>query len=228
MAVKVVSAPDDGVWRVGRSPDPIYLAEPVPADLLDDPRLGNRFDSPTGDYRVCYFATRLEGCYGETLARFRPDPGLAEFATDEGHMGLGEVPQDWRMRRLAVRVRFGTSPRLPNAQFLDVESLDTRRILRRDLAPLLALYGYNDLDVPTVRGADRRITRWISKWAFGQRDENNVPLYAGIRYLSRLSSDWECWAVFQDVPIEELERRPVLREDPALRATAHHYDLTLF
>jgi hypothetical protein len=42
------------------------------------PNTGNRFDSPTGAYGVRYFASDLDGCYGETLARFRADKKLAK------------------------------------------------------------------------------------------------------------------------------------------------------
>lgn len=59
-------------------------------------------------------------------------------------------------------------------------------------------------------------------------DEDGQPLYAGIRYLSRLSSDWECWAVFDRVPIEELTRRPILREDAALNRIATLYGLKVY
>lgn len=160
IAVTVAAPPGEGVWRVGRSPDPISFANPLPADLLDDSRLGNRFDSPTQTYRVSYFSSTIEGCYGETLARFRPD--------------------------------------------------------------------YEDLDVAIVRGADRRITRWIGKWAYDQRDDDGLPVFAGVRYLSRLNSDWECWAVFEHAQIEEVERKPILRTDTGLANVARLYDLTVF
>jgi hypothetical protein len=69
---KVIAAPRSGFWRVGRSPDPLHFSDPLNPSLLENPSAGNRFDSPTGDYRICYFATTLDGCFGETLARFRP------------------------------------------------------------------------------------------------------------------------------------------------------------
>lgn len=228
MEVTDVPQPHRGMWRVGRSPDPVHFGEPLPADQLDNPHTGNRFDSPTADYRVCYFATTLDGCFGETLARFRPDPELVEAATEEGFMAVGEVPAAWRQRRLAVRVRAEPSPRLPSVRFLDVEGLSTRQVLRGELAPLLAYYGYRDLDVPTVRGADRRITRWIGKWAHDQRDDTGLPVFAGVRYLSRLSSDWECWAVFDDVPLRELARQPILQDERTLRRVARAYELRVF
>ena len=67
-------------------------------------------------------------------------------------MPAGEVPADWRNQRIAVQVEFVPNELLPELRFLDIEALRTRRKLRTDLASLLAYYGYEDLDVPTVRG----------------------------------------------------------------------------
>jgi hypothetical protein len=96
------------------------------------------------------------------------------------------------------------------------------------LGKLLAFYGYSDLDVPTIRGGDRRITRWIGRWAYEQRDEDERLKFAGIRYLSRPSTEWECWALFEDVALDEQERRPIRRDDQALARIASLYRLTVF
>ncbi len=225
---KVTQPPKSGLWRVGRSPDPLRFSDPLDPALLENRTAGNRFDSPTGDYRICYFATFLEGCFGETLSRFRPDPRLSAIAREEGFMALGEVPADWRHRRLAVRVMATPSDAIPTVRFLDVEAAETRAMLRDELGELLAFHGYDDLDVPTIRGDDRRITRWIGRWAYEQRDANGRMKFAGIRYLSRLSSEWECWALFEDVALDEQERRPIARDDEALAHIANLYGLTLF
>jgi hypothetical protein len=225
---KVVEPPKSGLWRVGRSPDPLRFSDPLDPDLLESRATGNRFDSPTGDYRVCYFATTLDGCFGETLSRFRPDPGLSSIADEEEFMALGEVPADWRHRRLAVRVVPTPSDTVPAIRLLDIESAETRAVLREELGKLLAFYGYSDLDVPTVRGGDRRITRWIGRWVYEQRDANDRMKFAGIRYLSRLSSEWECWALFENVALDEQERRPIPRDDEALLRIADLYRLTVF
>ena len=172
---KIVEPPKGGLWRVGRSPDPLRFGDPLDPGLLENGTTGNRFDSPTGDYRVCYFATTVEACFGETLSRFRPDPGLSAAANEEGFMALGEVPADWRHRRLAVRAVPASSKAIPVVRFLDVEAAETRALLRNELGELLAYYGYSDLDVPTVRGGDRRITRWIGRWSYEQRDAGRSP-----------------------------------------------------
>ena len=133
LSPKVVEPPKSGLWRVGRSPDPLRFSDPLDPELLESRATGNRFDSPTGDYRVCYFATTLDGCFGETLSRFRADPGLSSIADEEEFMALGEVPADWRHRRLAVRVVPTPSDTVPAIRLLDVESAETRAVLREEL-----------------------------------------------------------------------------------------------
>lgn len=78
------------------------------------------------------------------------------------------------------------------------------------------------------RGADRRITRWIGQWAHDQVTAQGLPAYAGIRYVSRLSSDWTCWAVFDRTPLAELERRPILRGDEAMASVASRFSLRVY
>jgi hypothetical protein len=223
-----------GVWRIGRDPDPLAASKSGGSSEVLKPGTGNRFDSPSGNYGVRYFATNLDGCFGETLARFRPDPLLAEVIGDEwrklGFMAVGDIPADWRQRRTAVRVGFPNGGRnakfKDSARFLDIESVETREAMRPDLAPLLAYYHYDDLDVALVRGRDRRVTHYISQWVFEQVDDDGHPLYAGIRYLSRLNTGWECWAVFDDVELEELERRPIRGDDRSYKKIAKLYGLT--
>lgn len=231
MPLEAVAAPDEGVWRVGRAPDPLNSAPPLAPSLLDQPSTGNRFDSPTGAYRVVYFASTLDGCFGETLARFRPDPRVLAYVEEEwaelGFMKVGDVPADWRQRRIAVHATFPAQDHFAHGvQFLDVESIETRETLRNELAPLLAYYGFSDLDVPTVRGGDRRITRWIGQWAYEQVNDDGSPRFAGIRYLSRLNTAWECWAVFDQVPMTEINRRPILPSDESFTRVAKQYGLT--
>lgn len=191
--------------------------------------MGNRFDSPLGDYSVLYFGTTLETCFGETLARLRPDTKLARLVkgdwSDLGFLLPGEVAAVWRHSRLAVRVR----PADESALFLDVESFATRRSLSRRLAPVLAALGLEELDVAAIRGADRRLTRIISYWAWNQRSPDDESYrWAGLRYLSRLNSAWECWALFSRVSTVELERRAISAEMPALKTIAAAYELRIF
>jgi hypothetical protein len=226
--VDEIQVPDDGVWRVARGPDPYETRPPLTGVELDAPRAGNRFDSPLGSYSVLYFCTQLTGCFGEVLARFRPDLRLIAILKNEwsdlGFMPGGELNADWRRSRLAVRAL----PADDQAVFLDIEAIRTREALMRPLAPILTAYGASDLDVATVRSGDRRITRWVSWWAWSQLNDDGAPRYAGIRYLSRLNSDWECWAIFDRVPTRELERDAIPETMPEMQEIARLFKLRVF
>lgn len=52
--------------------------------------------------------------------------------------------------------------------------------------------------------------------------------FAGIRYGSRLSSEWTCWAVFPGVELEPREALPIEREMPDLVAVAERFSLRVF
>lgn len=223
-----VKAPASGIWRIGRGDNPLQVRRPDPR-TLGGSRTGNRFDSSTADYGVLYFSTTLEGCFGETLARLRPGTHLMAIIADEWHemdfMEVGAVPADWRNRRSGVRVRLND----PDALFVDVEALQTHQHLRAELALGLASLGYDDLDVALLRGPDRRVTRLVSEWAWRQTPspDDPTPVYAGIRYLSRLSNNWECWAVFDDAEFDVCETRPIRRDMPSLKVVAESYGLTV-
>jgi RES domain len=115
---------------VARGDDP--LAPPPPKRGL--PTAGsNRFDPLTVDCGVLYFGTDLETCFGETLARFRPSVSMLSLVQEEwrelGFMDVGTVAADWRQRRSAVHIRVPSE-----AQFLDVEAVETHQFLRSELA----------------------------------------------------------------------------------------------
>jgi hypothetical protein len=187
----------------------------------------NRFDAQDGSFNVLYFATTLDGCFGETLARLRPDPFLKAILQDDwrelGFMEVGSVAADWRHHRTAVRV-----VQEADLPFLDLDVLQTTEFLRVELALGLASLGVTDLDTSTLRSGDRRVTQLISSWAHNARQlESGEPRYAGIRYPSRLNSDWECWAIFDRVRLLPVELLPVTPEMPSLQRVAKHFDLVV-
>ncbi len=220
-----VHAPSSGLWRVARGDDP--LAPPSPTRELTRSG-GNRFDLLAVDAGVLYFGSDLETCFGETLARFRPSLPVLSLIADEwrelGFMDVGSIAADWRQRRSAVHVRPSA-----DAAFLDVESPVTHQFLRKELALGLSALGLDDLDVAAVRGPDRRVTRLIADWAYLAND-NGDPLYAGIRYESRLRSGWECWALFDDdeLELEVIEIVPITPDMPALQHVAELFGLRIF
>ena len=68
-------------------------------------------------------------------------------------MVLGEVPADWRHRRLTVRVTPEASVSLPALAFLDVEAPETRAVLRRVGDPMVRNRGTEPGALATKRKA---------------------------------------------------------------------------
>lgn len=216
----LASFPEGGVWRVARSGSLENFSRIQPQDA-PLPNSGNRFDVLGGG--VLYAATKIEGCYAETLARFRPSPAvLAAIGNEAGYMNPGGVPADWREQRRKYLLR--AERPLP---FLDVEAPETHTFLTHELAAELAAIGVpTALDVPRLRDSNRLVTRLIAQWAYAATDENDLPIYSGIRYVSRLG-DWECWAIFEETELELGTPMAIESTDPALRAIADKFNLVL-
>ena len=54
------------------------------------------------------------------------------------------------------------------------------------------------------------------------------PKFSGIRYMSRVIPDQECWAVFEGTEIVEISRRSIEINDPDLKAIADMWGLRVF
>lgn len=222
-----VDFPTAGVWRVGRSPDPLHWSRPGPVDTAES-GAGNRFDSFHGNYGVLYAGTSAEACFAETIARFRPDPHLRELVADEWRdrnwMAVGSVPADWRTSRILARIEL--SEPLP---FVDVAAADTVEAFRREPqnARWLTVLGLADTDLGDLVGRDRRVTRLLSQWVFDAYD-GGEPSFGGLRYMSRLGAEYECWAIFEGSGAHVAEPQPVLATNPDLRRVGERYELTIY
>lgn len=208
-----VMAPRSPVYRVGRMPRP--LTPPHWAYALADGTFGNRFDDPSARrgmppeqrFRVLYLATTRASAFGETIARHRPD--LESLA----RAGMSTWPRPvvsaaWRQaRRLGITVL--TTP-LP---FVDITAAATLVVLRAALAAVALESGLPDIDLSAATGPARIFTQEAARYIYEQRDAAGAPRYAGVRYLSRLNPDWECWAVF----VDRLRQR-VVRSGEVIRA----------
>lgn len=185
-------------------------------------RSGNRFDVAGGG--VLYFGSDEAGCFAETLARFRPTAAMRAIIAEEdpGFVVCGGVPQDWRTRRLMIEAET-IDPLL----FVDVEHPDTHEFLTSAMAPQLDALGVSVLDVATLRGPNRAVTRAISTWTYAATDSNGAPEYSGLRYVSRLG-DHECWAVFDGTELQVRSRVGLELGNAALQEVAEDFGLRVF
>ncbi|MEA9986075.1 RES family NAD+ phosphorylase [Subtercola sp. RTI3] len=217
----LVAAPSV-LWRVERAEPPLRFSQLNLVDAAND-RAGNRFDVPGAG--VLYGATEPSGGFAETLAGYRPRASMlrafSEVEAVPGRELPGDVSVAWlRSRRLRS---FTTVSALP---FVDVESPATHTHLTAAAADVLVQQGIENLDVAHIRGPSRRLTRAIASWVYSRTDTHGDPLYAGIRYMSRLGA-FECWAVFDGTTVELLSSSTIAPADEPLTATLKQFGMTI-
>lgn len=223
LEIRLVPAPERGVWRLGKAKEPLKYNRISPED--DSRSGGNRWSLLS--YGTLYCATDLDGCFAEALAPFRVDPGLRALIGDDWDdpyfMSPGTLPQDWRTRHTLVRLQ-----PTPEARFLDVDDERTLRALSAELKEELSRFSITELTLEHIQGpnSNRRVTRQISAWAITQRDSRQGRLIHGIAYRSRFGMR-QCWAIFSDVALEEVERQPIWPETPELGRVAEEYGLKI-
>jgi hypothetical protein len=202
--IRAVSAPVGPVYRITKlGVDPF---EPAPWDHVGN----NRFDDPRGDFRVVYCATERAAAFGETLARYRRSMSLLalmknvvddEESIEEALGGLvdpsderrGVVPADWRFKR-----QMGSTVLDASLEFAAIAEPESVAHLRSALAPIATMVGLADFDLSAIFSSERNLTQHCARYIYDLHNGQGVPLFAGIRYPSRMNSHWTCWAIFED------------------------------
>ena len=203
-------------------------------------------------FRTIYAASSLQAAFGELLASRRPSPRwvarlgeqesgealLSELlgtTLDPMHPTHGVVPAEWRLRR-----RIASAQLRANAWFIDVDHPATLTHLRAEFLPGLkrrypGVFTGDDFDLSDVASRNRELTQHVARYlhelepsAFNELEAGGV--IAGIRYLSRHSSSWECWALFADRVQEGMVVRlpqEIGADNGDLLAVARHFDLSI-
>ena len=200
--------PTAPIFRLGRRPDP--WEPPDWSRAHSDGTFGNRFDEPTGYYRVLYASSQRLSCFIETLAHFRADLSLLaeldEIAGEDDYVPLGHVPSEWCGER-----RLGTCT--AHGSYADFYSAYWVGRLRQTLASECLKLGLEDLDVAILQqGKPRRLTQLSSLEVYKAG-------FNGIFYRSRYGHDLENWALFEPFQISEKSESESIRlDDPDLLA----------
>jgi hypothetical protein len=208
--------PADPLYRVGRQPN--AWEWPDWKYLGPDGTFGNRWDDPSGIYRVLYACSQRVGAFVETLARYRPDlnviEGLAEIdGPDDDGPPPGVVPWRWLNNRACGEATV-------DGTFADVGAARSLTILRTALAGRALHYGLPDVDGAAIRtSAPRRFTQEISRFVY--ESNHSGTRFAGIRYLSKLGNEFANWAIFEpppptDSPIQSTSSNVIESDDPDL------------
>ncbi|GAA2343595.1 RES family NAD+ phosphorylase [Streptomyces kunmingensis] len=222
--VRLIPAPAEGVWRLGKTPDPLSYDTLAPAD--EQSTAGNAWSAST--YGTLYCASQQDGCFAEALAPFRVHPDMRELVDGDWHepyfVGPGKMVRDWSAKHTLLRLEPAKESR-----FLDVDDDTTLKALTALLEPRLEELGVTlpELTREHTQGFHRRLTRAIARWAHAQRTSQGTPSIHGIAYKSRFGMR-QCWAVFDNTTVERLESTYVFPESVPLRTVAHEYGLQMF
>lgn len=216
--VRLIPAPERGVWRLGKVREPLRY-EQIRRDDADS-SAGNQW-SLVG-YGTLYCASEQDGCLAEALAPFRVHPDWRTWRPPTGRTahpawspGLADAAHTGALRTVQGRQVLGRRRRAHPDDPV------------RRAQETLRLNGVDKLARNHIEGFNRKITRAISAWAISQREpEQGGRLVHGIAYRSRLGMH-QCWAVYNDVAFTRIESNLIFPEDPALRRVVEAYDLRL-
>lgn len=221
------------------APTPWEFLLQRPYGRFDDPRIQDGFPTERC-FRVIYCATQRAGAFGETVAHFRhrldvlaqladvidedepADAVQADLVDPEPpHRPL--VTSRWRLSR-----RMGATYLDPSLRFVDISAPETHQHLRQVLAPVAVSLDITDIDLSAVSGPQRQFTQECSRYIYDLMDVSGNPVYAGIRYVSRLNLNWECWAIFdgrfRHTPLPGETIHP---HDPGLMEAARLFELSI-
>jgi hypothetical protein len=181
-----------------------------------------------------YCASQAEAAFGEVIARYRERPGLLaridDFLTQSPDpeydplLNPGVVPTEFFDGRWIGHVPVDSAVR-----FVDVDDPATHAAVDVTLRRALREYGVKRVDRGTFLSSDRRVTRAIAGRYHWLAQTPDHASWRGLRYLSRLAPDWECWAIWEPSPLltSHLIVEKVTREHPALHAAAQRLNIRL-
>lgn len=219
----VLVEPPAQLLRVERWRPPLRFSM-INAEDAGLDRAGGRFNIPGAG--VLYAATSAQGALAEVTANFRLSASVRQKMAEAGataeELAVTALDASWRAQRVLRELR--TTEALP---FVDIEAPVTHTYLTDHARSVLIGQGVPALDVATVRGPSRLLTRGLATWIYRAVDDAGDPLYGGIRYLSRLSTDYECWAIFDETPVELVDERHITIDDPDLVAVADRHGIPL-
>jgi len=197
------------IWRVTRIGH---------RDLFPPSGGRSRFDDPEGGFATLYGALDRRAAFAESLQYFRPDLATrAELA----RLRFAEVTVPAVTLRTWAAARELLDLRLPRgANLLDLRESHAIEQVATALSGGLLKLGVSDFDSSQVVGPDRRITRSVAGWAFGEG-------FDGLLYPSRFAAAWTCCAFFDRIRPRVASRQPINTRDPDLTAVGASFGLRI-
>lgn len=228
----LVDLPPGGIWRVTDWPEPLEPPPPPPPISKEerDNDESRRWDAPNEEFRTLYCATQEEGAFGEKLSSFRLEPAVVraieEFVEDEADEEFAGDDLAGGLTREDIadlNWKLAWSPRMGGAQTIDITASRSKLAALPGIAGPLRAFGFPRLDRVALRTSRRGFTRRVAGYLHELSTDNDGSLeVSGLRYESRLPPCWECWALWEPLPLDisqaKVER--VTIDHRALRSAA--------
>jgi hypothetical protein len=220
-------------WHEPFAPPP--PAPPLGANPRDDD--GHRFDDSHGRFRTLYCATSADGALGECLADFVPSSDaivrIESFLLSEPDSGPNESYGHVLDRHdiEGFEWQLAHAPARSEARLIDVDDWRTYLATSPHALGPLVRYGIRRLERSTLLDERRYVTRTLAGvWRNMATDSVSGRLNAsGLRFTSRLPPAWECWALWEPLPIiaSDVDSMPVTIDTVALRLAADKLGIAL-
>ena len=182
--------------QIAKHPEQIFRVARGDPWIIRPPRGNNRFDifDPEESVMTLYTGESPEAAWAEVLAPFRPDlatiSAISSIPCDDNKMpSSGKVPTNWLLSRC-----LGTGKIKPTAQIIDITNPATIQDLRNkpEIAKQALRSGFSDLDDSALKAGNsnkRHLTQTVAAFIYNNGHD-------GIRYESRLGSNYKCIAGF--------------------------------
>jgi hypothetical protein len=239
-AFELSPLPASGIYRLSEWSAPLD-PPPPPAPLWAvDPEhdASGRWDAPGEEFSTLYCATEAEACFGEKLGPFIPRPEavleIEEFLEkepDEDFVGDDLTSGLDRTDIAMIGWKLAWAPTDPEARAFDVTARRTWVALLPSIASVLRAVGL-PLNRAALKSSIRGATREVAgKLYEASRDDDDGEVRAhGIKYESRRPPAWECWALWEPLPLEVADAtvEEVTIDHPALRSAAAKLGVPLY
>jgi RES domain len=238
-AFELAPLPPGGIFRLSEWSAPLD-PPPPPAPLgAIDPEYDSsgRWDAPEEEFSTLYCATEAEGCFGEKLGPFIPRPEavleIEEFLEGEPDEEPGDDDLTSGLNRTDISMigwKLAWAPSDPEGRAFDVTATRTWVSLLPSIASILRAVGL-PLNRAALKSSRRGVTRRIAgKLYEASRGDDGGLRASGIRYESRRPPAWECWALWEPLPlnIADATVEEVTINHPALRSAAAKLGVPLY
>jgi hypothetical protein len=189
--------------KAGKAPHKVFRVSVGEPWKLFEPRFHNRFDIDVEDEPTAtiYTGESAEAAIAEVLAPLRPDletiAKVNSLPGDDLKPSAGVLSNRWLNKR-----NLGQAIVRSDVSIVDLSSVETINALRAipEIAKKATECGFSDVDEASLKASGpkgRKFTQTVAAYVYNQ-------YFSGVRYGSRLGSEYFCVAAFVQLNLKDI------------------------